>query len=192
MIEDRATFVFRLPADPILALDLRPTAKSRALWAVNEIEVFGPHGQINPSPEWKVTASPFPWGAWFAFDGNEASRWDPWQEYRPGTWIRADFERDIVAQKAIVFAAYRDHDARLSMRALRSDGKWIDCGPPVSEVQGPLDRRRAATAAIRQLGFRYLVFSARDPAATLYYDHPEAWGLRTLYQSGDFKLLTTD
>lgn len=190
--DSRHTFVFQLPAVPLRAVELRQSAKANTPWGVDEIELFSASGRIQPSPDWKVTARPFPWDARFAFDGNDATRWNSWEDLRPGMWIRADFPHELAGQKAIVFVSQGDWDAKMSLRVLTSQGKWIECDQPLTVMAPPLDRRRAATAAIRQLGFRYLVFSARDFAANLYYDHPEDWGLRTLHQSGDLKLLTTD
>ena len=130
--------------------------------AMNRIRIVHQGGSINEVHSAargnRFTASPNPWDAHLAFDGNPATRWRPWQPPAPGMYLEADFDQPQFLGEVSVDSS--------DFLGARLEG--VDAIPEEQTLTPP-PLRRFAVEELKRRGIGYLM---------LPFDlDPQAWGI---------------
>lgn len=148
-------------------------------WSIHEIRP-GYHGkQIDDRADWRADANPFHWDANLAFDGNDLTEWESWQQPRPGMWVGAQFKHSQTIDSIEVSDT---HESEFTLELQDVDGRWRPLGAPVETMEPPCDMRKSAGQLIKRFGFDYVLFLRADPSHNdlrdALRDSAEAWGFR--------------
>lgn len=156
--------------------------------AVSELRVLDADGPLAPEASWKPEASPFPWIAGWATDGNLATHWSPWDPQEPGQWVGIDFGRPVPVRgvQAVLWA----EDAALSwqLRAEAAEGQWIAVPTSENATLPVGNMRREAMRAVRREGITHLLVQQDDHGAEDFRQHAGRWGIREIGARGPARL----
>jgi hypothetical protein len=151
-------------------------------WSIHELRFFHDGAELPRRPEWRLQASPDPWGVQMAFDNSEATRWRSWDTLRPGMWIDVDFGRDELVDQVKVELSGDEWDAQMRVEAADAAGRWAPLAGRSEErivrYSGPI--RRAATYEAHLRGVDYFLIKDDDWGAQDYSAFPESWGMTLL------------
>jgi hypothetical protein len=67
-------------------------------WSIGEVKFFRGATEVKPTIK-NAAASPFPWDAWLAIDGNPLTRWKSWEWIRPGMRWSATFGNPVILDR---------------------------------------------------------------------------------------------
>jgi hypothetical protein len=151
-------------------------------WSIHELRFFHESSELPRRPEWRLRASPNPWGVQSAFDNSEATRWRSWDTLRPGMWIDVDFGRDESVDQVQVELSGDEWDARMRVETTGGDGRWVPLTGRAEErnVKFSGSIRRAATDEAHVRGVDYFLIKDDDWGAKDYSEFPESWGITLL------------
>jgi len=179
------------PARPVRGVRFVLERPSAGEWCVHEVRFLSGRDRIYNSPQWTLSATPNPWEVPFALDGNVATRWRTWEPVLPGHSVAIEFDR-VQVLSGLALLTHVAAPPRVEL--LGGDGGWRALHAPLDLRTKPReDLRLAATQAIRQAGFTYLlVAESKDPLAELgrqMIADPAAWGLSEAGGAGYVRLL---
>jgi hypothetical protein len=151
-------------------------------WSIHEIRFLHEGKELPRRPEWRLRASPNPWGVQMAFDNSEATRWKGWETLRPGMWIETDFGREEAIDQLHVELSGDEADARMHVETQREGGRWTPLAARSEErkVKYSGSIRRAATYEAHLRGIDYVFVKDDDWGAKEYAGSPESWGMTLL------------
>lgn len=178
------TWNLRMPfaRQKIRRLRLVQSAESKDdTWSIGEVRFFRGEQELHPESKWKTTASPNPWDAGLALDGNPTTRWKTWESIHPGMYWELDFGSDVELDRVEAHAAHDQWKIQLHAESCGQAG----CVPitegmeKYNDPDAP-DLKRFATKALKARGVDYLLVEYDHPLAKSIYPNPEAWGLKQL------------
>lgn len=182
---------FRFPA--VNAREVRLVQNGRTdnsrQWSVNEVRLQCNGNEVAIGVGVHPYASPNPWGARLAFDGNFVTRWRTWEPMQPGMYLGARFDAPLRVD-SLTYLDFTDQwDSRVSLKVLDEAGRWIDEPSSVLKILPPVDRRKDAMELLKRAGIRYVVFSRYQWNSDAFLDVPGEWGLTPVAATSHYKLL---
>jgi len=177
--------IFFLPGPAYRRLRVVQTATGtfrEEQWNIHEMRFFHAGSELPRRPDWRLQASPNPWGVQMAFDNSEATRWKSWETLRPGMWMAVDFGREEAVDQVQVELSGDEADARMRLETTDAAGRWIPLAARSEErrVRYSGSIRRAATYEAHMQGIDYILVKDDDWGAKDYADSPESWGMTLL------------
>jgi len=175
---------------PIWGLRIRMPQASAIEWVIHDISLFSGDYRIFASPQWQLRAWPNAWELPLAFDDNRATRWRTWEPIRAGMYVEADFDRPQILGGALMTSptAFFPLPFEFYGRGRERDRWYLLTNHPVVTAGTVGDVRMAATRAVRNAGFRYiLVYSGSEgngPLGTAMAEHAPEWGLEKAAELG--------
>jgi Dolichyl-phosphate-mannose-protein mannosyltransferase len=176
---------------PLAATRLRvtlPQSRPDEAWSVAEMRVVREGREIPRSPHWKISASPDPWEAPFAFDNNPVSRWSAEQFGAKDAFLEVAFDAPSTVD-SIFLDCPESASEQVSLQAATSGG-FVPVNAAVRSVkiEPPSGMRRAAVKMLERYGFEYLMISDSGYYADDYKKYAKFWGIRGVAQAGDTTL----
>jgi hypothetical protein len=156
-------------------------------WDVHELRFFDAGVELPRRPEWRLQASPNPWGVQMAFDNSEATRWRSWETLRPDMRIDVDFGREQPLDQVRVELSDADWNVRMHLEAMDANGLWtpLPAREALRQNHYEVSVRRAAGFELRSRGVDYVLLKDTDWGAKDIAGDPASWGMtRLVYESG--------
>ena len=173
---------------PIWGLRIRLARAHPAEWCIHDIMLFSGEYRIYNSPQWRLRAWPNVWEAPLAFDENEATRWRTWQPMRAGMYLQAEFDHAQVLSGAVMTSHTPIFHVPFEFYARGRDGWRLLTSRPAVTLRPLPDLRAAATKAIRDAGFRYILAATGNegnaPLAAAMEGHAAEWGMEKAGYAG--------
>jgi len=145
------------------------TGSGATEWTVHEVHAYEGDREL-PRGNWRVTASPFPWGANAVIDGRITSFWMCGDYLRPGQFLQVAMPAQRIDRIAID-TALDEPDARYRV-------DLTDEPPQFEQLPTPPDLRRQAAAELRRRGIDYLLAFDTEFGADDLRTRSAAWGIR--------------
>jgi len=151
-------------------------------WNIHEMRLFHRGSELPRRPEWRLQASPNPWGVQRAFDNSEATRWRSWETLRPGMWITVDLRREEPVDRVQLELSGDEWDARMRVETTGANGSWVPLAAAAEErtVRYSTSLRRSATYEAHLRGVDYFLIKDDDFGAGDYAEFSDDWGLTRL------------
>jgi len=182
--EVRATW----PPQPIWGLRIRLPRAHPAEWSIHDIMLFSGEYRIYNSPQWRLRAWPNVWEAPLAFDENEATRWRTWQPMRAGMYLQAEFDHAQMLSGAVMTSPTPIFHVPFEFYARGREGWRMLTDRPEVALRPLPDLRAAATKAIRDAGFSYILTATGNegnaPLAAAMEGHAAEWGMEKAGYAG--------
>jgi hypothetical protein len=176
---------FRFAAQPVRAVRVVQTARSRAFWTVAEMRVFSGATELPRKPEWRLRAQPNGWEVPLAFDNSAVTRWSSWEESRPGQFLETEFGRAL-SLSSVVLECAAEPASRLRLEAQAPAGRWqpVAAAGDNQNVTPPHGMRRDAMLEFKSRGVRHLLISETDFVWPDMRKYALYWGITELGQAG--------
>lgn len=173
---------------------VQTAAGGNDIWSVAEFHVLGPAGPLERAPDWRLTASAFPWDVPFAFDNSPVTRWRCWRRLEPGIWLQASFGQPRLVSGVALDMSSDQWAVRLRLEGQDPQGRWIPLGgePVRTERPPPLGLRRMAIEEIKRAGVTHLLMSERNFGWPDLHAQPGLWGVREAGQAPGIRLYTLE
>jgi hypothetical protein len=172
---------------------VQTTRSEKDIWAVSELRLLGPDGELPRGSGWRLRAKPNPWQVQMAFDNDPVTRWMSAEPARPGQYIEVELDRPaaLIGVRAEVSRDQPEGTAKLEVEM---DGRWVALvkKPAVSEGPPLPDMRKLATAGLKRNGVTYISVNKGEFLAADMAGDPAAWGLTLLGEAGPAKLYRID
>lgn len=183
-------FRFSARSGSRLRLEQLASANRYNLWSIHEIQILHNGTEIPQQPAWRFEASPVPWEAKLAFDGDSFTRWRTWETAKPGMYIEVDFGRDETIDEIRIETSVDSDSARIQPLIQSSSGEWEELSVQLEarDVPPSPDARRRATAAMIHLGLHYIVLYNDSARANEISPDPGAWGLQEIARTSIARL----
>jgi hypothetical protein len=182
--EVRATWT----PQPIWGLRIRLAQAHPAEWSIHDVMLFSGEYRIYNSPQWRLRAWPNVWEAPLAFDENEATRWRTWQPMRAGMYVQAEFDHAQMLSGALMTSQTPIFHVPFEFYARGRDGWRLLTDRPEVTLRPLPDLRAAATKAIRNAGFSYILAATGNegnaPLAAAMEGHAAEWGMEKAGYAG--------
>jgi hypothetical protein len=172
---------------------VQTTKSDQEIWAVSELRLLGPDGEIPRGSGWQLRAKPNPWQVQLAFDNDPVTCWMSAESARPGQYIEVELDHpaELIGVRAEVSRNQPEGTARLEVEV---DGKWtalvqkpaVSDGPPLPGM------RKLATGALKRNGVLYISVNKDEFLAGDMARDPAAWGVTLLGEAGPAKLYHID
>jgi hypothetical protein len=151
-------------------------------WNIHEMRLYHGGSELPRCPEWRLQASPNPWGVQRAFDNSEATRWRSWETLRPGMWIAVDLGREEAVDRVQLELSGDEWDAKMRLETTDAEGRWVALDVPTEErtIRYSSSLRRSATYEAHVRGVDYFLIKDDDFGASDYAEFSDDWGLTRL------------
>lgn len=162
-------------------------------WGLQEVSLMDGGEKVQPRLSWELWGQPNGWDANLAMDSNLTTRWQGWQERKPGMRWEVEFGRPLRVS-GIRVMCYRADAERLTFAVQMPDGGWRTVpGEPRIEIPVALSLRRQAMAHLRRAGFEWVLAqvegSGLAPVGKALVWHKGDWGLEKVAQLDSAVLL---
>ena len=182
---------FDFPARPLRRIRVLQTGSgTRDQWNIHELRVFSGERELPRAPEWRLTASPFPWEIQFAFDNSPITRWRSWERIRPGMWVQVDFGKPETITRVRLEMSTDQYGVRMRLEGDAGDGRWIQIKDEavVSDLLPQLGLRHMAMEEFKRYGVTHFLVSAGDYGFDDYEREAELWGIERIAQVDESRL----
>lgn len=177
---------------PLKAVRLRLPRANPNEWCVHEFELYAAVGRVAAGRQWTLNAWPNPWETPFALDRNVATRWRTWEPMRAGMFIEIELDRPQRLTGAAALSHTPVFGVPMEFYGRTPEERWLALGAARSQETPKQDLRRAATHALRQAGFRYLLTplgaEGNGPIGDAIAGREAEWGLEPAGQAGNVRL----
>jgi hypothetical protein len=157
-------------------------ADTRDIWSIGEMKFFLGDRQLAMSPQWKTSASSFPWDIGLAFDGDPVTRWRAWEPSHAGMHVDVDFGDAVMLDRIELHCAHDEWKIDVSLDGVNARLDKVD-DPPFGDL------RRTATAAVKARGTDYLLIGSDHYLSADIHGDPARWGLKKISARGNDWLL---
>jgi hypothetical protein len=163
-----------------------PPHSGEDFWSIHEFRILDGTRELPRSPEWRLTAQPYPWGIQDAFDNSLATFWICGDTLKPGQFVAVDFHGEETADAVVIETAPNQPGVSLRLEGLDAGGRWqvLAAAPQPSDAARPLGLRRAVAAELKRRGIDYLLLFDHDSAADDLRLNSDIWGVRPV---GEYK-----
>lgn len=182
---------FRFPARTLRRIRLVQTGTgTRDLWSIHEVRVYNDERELPRAPEWRLTASPFPWDIRLAFDNSPVTRWKSWEHIRSGMWVQVDFGKTGTVSRVRLETSTDQYGVRVHLEGDPGEGTWVRVGgePEQSDLIPRLGLRRMATEELRRAGVTHLLVTGGDFGYDDYEREIDLWGFERAGEIDDSRL----
>jgi len=180
---------FTFPRRLMQRLRLVRTASGADIWSIGELHVFNGDSEIPRAPAWRISAAPFPWDAWLAFDRNPVTRWKAWEPAHPGMHVDIDFGALTAIDRIELHGSRDQANVRIQTQACDA----ANCGTFPAKAESidapPLgDLRRLAASTVKGRGIEYLLIDDPWPVAADVRSDPARWGMELIVGRGPYRV----
>ena len=182
---------FRFPERTALGIRITTTIASKlSRWSIAELRIYNAGKEAAREPGWRLTAKPNPWNVQLAFDNDPVTRWQAWEEGKPGMHVEVDFGRDQKLDAVVLETASYLDDPQIRLEALDRSGQWSIVDSQPAQTFQPITQslRREATAQLKRRGLRYLLVGDDNPSSPDFWKYPSSWGLKLVGDQGGARL----
>ena len=177
---------------PLWGVRVRVTQSYPADWCIHDMMLLSGEYRIFNSPQWRLRARPNVWEVPLALDENQATCWRTWEPVRAGMSVEADFDHAQVLSGAVMTSHTPIYHVPFEFYGRGPDG-WRLLSDRPDVVLKPLpDLRLAASRAIRNAGFSYILAATGDEGNGLLgaaiAGHEAEWGLEKAGYAGRVSL----
>jgi hypothetical protein len=180
---------------PLTTTRLRVTLRQSRpdeVWFVSEMRILREGREIPRSPRWKISASPDPWEAPFAFDNNPVSKWSVEKFGARDASLEVDFDAPTTVD-SVLLECQANASEEVGLQAATSNGLVaVNSAVHATNVEAPPGMRRSAIKMLERYGFEYLMVSNSDYYADDYKKYANFWGIHSVAQSGETTLYHLD
>ena len=109
---------------PLITTRLRVTLRQSRpdeVWGVSEMRILREGREIPRSPRWKISASPDPWEAPFAFDNNPVSKWSVEKFGARDAYLEVEFDAPTTVD-SVLLECPENASEQVSLQAATSSG----------------------------------------------------------------------
>ncbi len=187
-------WTYQFPKQPVRKLRLVQTMSLPGdIWAVSELRLLGPNGEIPRRLGWRLRARPNPWQVQMAFDNCPVTRWISAESPRPGQYIEVELDKpvELIGVRAEASQDQPDGTARLEVEA---GGRWTTLveKPAVSDGPPLPGMRKLATADLKRFGVGYISVNRGEFLADDMARDPASWGVSLVGTAGPASLYRID
>ncbi|MDQ2944802.1 MAG: hypothetical protein M3Y27_02465 [Acidobacteriota bacterium] len=182
---------FRFPERTARGIRITTTIASKpSRWSIAELRVYDAGKEVPREPGWRLTAKPNPWDVQLAFDNDPVTRWQTWEEGKPGMHVEVDFGRDQKLDAVVLETASYLDDPQIQLEAMDRTGRWSTVDSRPAETSQPITQslRREATAQLKRRGLRYLLVGDDNPSSPDFWKYSSSWGLKLVGDQGGARL----
>jgi hypothetical protein len=188
----RHEYVFpEVAASGIRLVQTEPAINPDNRWSLSEVRIFSGSAELRPSRDWQLASWPNPWDVGRAFDGNPISSWDSWEVRKPGYFVEARFGREERLQRVLVECSHQQGmDGRMRLDYLTASGAWRPVGVAarIYDVERPPGLARAAAAALKADGVRWLVYQKGNWGYDDFVKNLAEWGATPIVERNGYTL----
>jgi hypothetical protein len=138
-------------------------------WSIGEVKFFRGGSEMKPIIR-EATATPFPWDAGLAVDGNPLTRWKSWEWIRPGMRWSASFAAPVILDRVELRCAHDQWAIEVHMEGVKAKLEKLDA-PAYGDLRG------LATSTVKARGVSYLLTDTNDPLDAEFRRDWSAWHL---------------
>ncbi|MBI3693474.1 MAG: glycosyltransferase family 39 protein [Acidobacteria bacterium] len=164
-------------------------------WSIHELLLFSGTTYLVPNPSWLLRASPNPWDAALAVDGNPATRWRSWWPLYPGMRFQVEFPEPLRLSAVELHCSADQYPLELQAEGKDLAGRWFRLKTDLRRSQREPSReemKRYATREIQRRGVDYLLTDVGGGGTNLMAPSmekdPSAWGVTKVGEYGPIKL----
>ena len=160
-LQPRRVLTFRFEPQPLRGVRLLQSTSARSsVPSIHELQIFGPAGEIQPQPAWRLNAHPFPWDVGLAFDHNPVTRWSAWQPVAAGAWMEAQFGKEEIVSSVRLETSTDQESVPWTLEEKTAAGRWAPLRASTEVTLAPTvpDIRRRATQELKRHHIEYLPF----------------------------------
>jgi hypothetical protein len=170
---------FAFPPRPLRALRVVQTRSGPDTWYIHEFRIYDGVRELRRAPQWRLTASSYPWGVQDAFDNSLATFWMAGEPQVPGQSVSVDFGGVERADSVVLETAPNQWKSAYRLEGQSPDGRWAELSPApaMSEAPRPLGLRRAVASELKRRGIDYLLIFDRDVGADDLRLNADLWGI---------------
>lgn len=182
---------FQFPERTAVSIRVATTmASESSRWSIAELRIYDSGREVPRAPGWRLTAQPNPWDVQLAFDNDPVTRWQTWEEGKPGMHIEVNFGREQQLDQVVLETASHLDDPQIRLEAMARTGQWSIVDSRPAETFQPITQslRRAATTQLKRSGLRYLLVEADNPISPEFQNHQSAWGIKLIGDRGGARL----
>jgi hypothetical protein len=191
--------VVALPGEPMHGFRVVQTAADgRAHWTLFELVLRNDGKELRPPDGRQVQATPLPWDAGRAFDGDPFSWWDSGEPMRPGMRLEVEWPHALTVTEAELIYPPHQRALRFAFEAKFADGGWRPLRPEPRAREKPVSRealKRWAGRELRRSGIDFLVTDVaggeHNVVAPEIAKDPASWGLTEVFRDGTRRLYRT-
>ena len=180
---------------PLITTRLRVTLRQSRpdeVWDVSEMRILREGREIPRSSRWKISASPDPWEAPFAFDNNPVSKWSVEKFGARDAYLEVEFDAPTTVD-SVLLECPENASEQVSLQAATSSGLVaVNSAVRATEVEAPTGLRRSAIKMLERYGFEYLMVSNSGYYADDYKKYANFWGIHSVAESGETTLYHLD
>lgn len=180
---------------PLITTRLRVTLRQSRpdeVWGVSEMRILREGREIPRSSRWKISASPDPWEAPFAFDNNPVSKWSVEKFGARDAYLEVEFDAPTTVD-SVLLECPENASEQVSLQAATSSGLVaVNSAVRATEVEAPTGLRRSAIKMLERYGFEYLMVSNSGYYADDYKKYANFWGIHSVAESGETTLYHLD
>jgi hypothetical protein len=187
-------WTYQFPKQPVRKLRLVQTMSLPGdIWAVSELRLLGPNGEIPRGSGWRLRARPNPWQVQMAFDNCPVTRWMSAESPSPGQYLEIELDKpvELIGVRAEASQDQPDGTARLEVEA---GGRWTTLveKPAVSDGPPLPGMRKLATAGLKRFGVGYISVNRGEFLADDMARDPASWGVSLVGTAGPASLYRID
>ncbi|MCX6636016.1 MAG: hypothetical protein NT090_13185, partial [Acidobacteria bacterium] len=191
-LEPARRIEFSFAGRPLRALRVIQTARSKDIWSVSELTIYGAGKELPRVPQWRLRARPNPWDVQKAFDNSVLSRWTAGESCVTGMFLEVDFGRPEPVD-SVVLRSTRDQDGvRLRLDGRLESGEWTTLGGEPDHVEDapfPVAAlRRGVGEQFKNARVEYLLIYEGDWGADDFRRNPGDWALELLGETAGARL----
>jgi hypothetical protein len=181
-LQPRRVLTFRFEPQRLRGVRLlQSTSATPSVPSIHELQIFGPAGEIQPQPAWRLNAHPFPWDVGLAFDHNPVTRWSAWQPVAAGAWMEAQFDKEEIVSSIRLETSTDQESVPWTLEEKTAAGRWAPLKASTEVTLAPTvpDIRRRATQELKRHHIEYFLVDS-EFAISEFRDHPQEWGVHLL------------
>ena len=165
----------------------------REMWAVGELRLFSPEGELQRNEKWRLRASVNPWEVQRAFDNCPISRWVSAEPARIGQYVEVEFDQPVELVGVRVEAS-RDQVEGSARVEVEESGGWrvVARKPVVADGAPVLRARRLAVDDLKRAGITHISMKKDEFLAPDIARNTAAWGLTKVGAAGTATLYRID
>jgi hypothetical protein len=166
------------------------SAVNREEWMISEIKAYYRGAAVKTQSGVQITASPNPWDAHFAIDGNPITKWRSGRVLSADMFVEIDFGPAVVIDQLVLDCTPDQWGARLRLEydTPGRDRVALMSEPARQEIPPPASIRQLAVDAFKREGVHWILTGPEDRAAEDLADHEGEWGLELAGSAGDYRL----
>ena len=178
---------FHFAGRELLGLRVVSAKTSSDQWSVAEVNYFSNGKSVPRNPRWQVTSNPNHWDARFAFDLSDATSWSTWQPTKEGMFVESDFGGPVSVDEVHLISANGQWNGQWRIEGLGTSGKWevLTTEFKIREREKTKGARFASGAALKSMGFTYVVVNPDDDLGKDISKNWRYWGLELVERVGD-------